>query len=71
MHDDMLVLFDNCLARLLDLRDRLAATRCVRPGERHTTVLAAIAEAEHFASTATATVAASPAPQPATTGSSA
>ncbi|MEV6302743.1 hypothetical protein AB0M02_25245 [Actinoplanes sp. NPDC051861] len=56
MHDEMLLLFDDCISRLLHLRSRLAATRRVHPGERHATVLAAIAEAEHFATTATATV---------------
>ncbi|WP_430788996.1 hypothetical protein [Actinoplanes sp. G11-F43] len=49
MHDEMLTHFDDCIAHMLLLRDRLAAARRVEPGERHATVLAAIAAAERFA----------------------
>ncbi|SDT48129.1 hypothetical protein [Actinoplanes derwentensis] len=49
MHDEMLSHFDDCIARMLLLRDRLSAARRVEPGERHETVLAAIAVAERFA----------------------
>lgn len=52
MHDEMLTLFDDCIAHMLILRDRLAAARRVEPGERQATVLAAIAAAEHFATAA-------------------
>ncbi|MEU4619279.1 hypothetical protein AB0G04_04760 [Actinoplanes sp. NPDC023801] len=57
MHDEVLTLFDDCIDRMLHLRGHLAATRRVHPGERHTTVLAAIEVAEHFASEARRTVA--------------
>lgn len=56
MHDDMLKLLDACIDRMLLTRERLAAARRVHPGERHTTVLAAIAAAEHFAAEATRTL---------------
>ncbi|GIE34326.1 hypothetical protein Ait01nite_073710 [Actinoplanes italicus] len=56
MHDEMLALFDDCIARMLDLRGDLAATRRVHPGERHSTVLTAIEVASHFASEAGRTV---------------
>lgn len=49
MHDEMITLFDDCIAGLVLLREQLAATRRVEPGERYTTVLAAIAAAERFA----------------------
>jgi hypothetical protein len=56
VHDEMLALFDDCIARMLHLRDDLAATRRVHPGERHSTVLTAIEVASHFASEAGRTV---------------
>ncbi|GAA1624266.1 hypothetical protein [Actinoplanes couchii] len=49
MHDEMITHFDECIARMLQLRASLAATRRVEPGERHDTVRAAIAAAERFA----------------------
>ncbi|GGN71866.1 hypothetical protein GCM10010112_39520 [Actinoplanes lobatus] len=56
MHDEMMTLIDDCIARMTLLRDQLAASRRVQPGERHTTVLDAIAVAERFATEATRTV---------------
>jgi len=56
VHDDMLTLLDACIDRMLLTRERLAAARRVHPGERHATVLAAIAAAEHFATEATRTL---------------
>jgi hypothetical protein len=58
VHDEMLALFDDCIARMLHLRDSLAATRRVHPGERHGTVLTAIEVTSHFATEAGRTVAA-------------
>jgi hypothetical protein len=57
VHDEMLALFDDCIARMLHLRDSLAATRRVHPGERHGTVLTAIEVTSHFATEAGRTVA--------------
>jgi hypothetical protein len=73
VHDEMLALFDDCIARMLHLRDSLAATRRVHPGERHGTVLTAIEVTSHFATEAGRTVAtgfataSGAAPGPATT----
>ncbi|GAA4951662.1 hypothetical protein [Actinoplanes utahensis] len=53
MHDDMLRLLDDCIERMLQARERLAAARRVQPGERHATVLSAIAAAQLFATEAT------------------
>lgn len=69
MHDEMLNHFDDCITHLLRLRDQLAAVRRVAPGERHETVLAAIAVAERFALRADQTlspvrVTSAPAPTP-------
>ena len=52
MHDQVLNLLDDCVARLLLLRDDLAASRRVLPGERRLAVLEAIEAAEHFAAAA-------------------
>ena len=59
MHDEVLLLFDDCIAHLLVLRANLSANRPVRPGERHATVLSAIEVAERFAASATRAVAVS------------
>ncbi|HWS38880.1 MAG TPA: hypothetical protein VN408_39835 [Actinoplanes sp.] len=57
MHDEVITLFDDCIADMMLLRAELAASRRVEPGERHTTVLAAIAAAERFALQADQTLA--------------
>jgi hypothetical protein len=57
VHDEMLTLFDDCIARMLQLRADLAVARRVHPGERHEAVVSAIAVAARFASEATRTVA--------------
>lgn len=74
MHDEMMVLFDDCIERMLRLRGQLAASRRVHPGERQATVFDAIEVAEHFAAEATRTVRSAPpstppVPQPAAAGS--
>ena len=58
MHDEVLLLFDDCIAHLLALRGNLAPNRPVQPGERRATVLSAIEIAERFAASATRAVAA-------------
>jgi hypothetical protein len=67
VHDEMLALFDDCIARMLHLRGNLAATRRVHPGERHGTVLTAIEVTSHFAAEAGRTVASGFAAAPAHT----
>jgi hypothetical protein len=48
MHDEVLELFDDCIADLLILRTELAVARRVRPGERRVKVLRAVRSAERF-----------------------
>jgi hypothetical protein len=52
MHDQVLALIDDCLAKMMLLRDDLAAARCVRLGERRGIVLDAIDTADGFAAAA-------------------
>ncbi len=56
MHDQMLGLLDDCVARLMTLRADLAAARCVRLGERRGLVLEAIDIADEFASSASVAI---------------
>jgi hypothetical protein len=49
MHDDMLTLLDAHLAHLRTLREQLAASRRVTPGERHAAALRSAEASERFA----------------------
>jgi hypothetical protein len=56
MHDQVIGLLDDCVAKLMALRAELAAARCVRPGERRGVVVEAIDAAEEFAASAGAAI---------------
>lgn len=57
MHDDPLLLLDECLGRLTLLRAELTAPRRVEPGERQAVAVRAILAARQFSRSATGTLA--------------